>query len=643
MITKINNKVVAGVLTLLFPLSTFFFSSCKDFFEQESDDVLYADQDHLNNAVDSIYSVTGIMNKLQVIADRTILLGEVRGDLVTLTENASSDLRELSEFNVSSDNKYNSPRDYYDIINNCNYFLTHVQKDLKNNRNEYVFMKEYAAVKAFRAWTYLQLGLIYGKVPFVTEPILSKDEAEQNFPQYTLEDICRYFINDLSDIPEEYNVNYPGYRTIRNTNSKLFYFPLSILRGELNLWLASATQNTEYYRQAALNYYKYISERNGTGGFYATALSTAMWTPGSSTWSSYFTINYMSATPATGYPIIFSSSGENADAQGEIISMIPGDSIPAEGYYSELRNLFNYTTLNDGKFSITPSKGMQEISESQKNCCVSKIRSDGMYSISYAPTGLTQLRSGDLRLKYIWKQGITRDKYTGEQIDVQTIAKYQTRNVHIYRRQMVYLRMAEALNGAGYPRMAFQILSQGLNDQVIKKDVYPYYTKDDSLSFISKFSFPSGKYELLQVEQFAGSSLASKIGNTMGMHSRGSGWTPDNAYYQFPDSVGKPKTITVGGVSKDTVINEPVPVATQQAYVDSLILNESALEFSFEGTRYYDIMRYAMRQSSPGATMQKIICNRRGKDNVATVQGEIKKDLTQQQNWFLNWNGKVGY
>ena len=36
------------------------FMSCSDFFEQESDDVLYADQDHLNNAVDTIYSVTGL-------------------------------------------------------------------------------------------------------------------------------------------------------------------------------------------------------------------------------------------------------------------------------------------------------------------------------------------------------------------------------------------------------------------------------------------------------------------------------------------------------------------------------------------------------------------------------------------------------
>ena len=86
-------------------------TSCDDFFKQESADVLYADQEHLNNAVDTVYSVTGILGKLQAVADRTVLLGEVRGDLVSLTTVASNDLRELASFRVSADNMYNAPTD----------------------------------------------------------------------------------------------------------------------------------------------------------------------------------------------------------------------------------------------------------------------------------------------------------------------------------------------------------------------------------------------------------------------------------------------------------------------------------------------------------------------------------------------------
>ena len=78
-------------------------------------------------------------------------------------------------------------------------------------------------------------------------------------------------------------------------------------------------------------------------------------------------------------------------------------------------------------------------------------------------------------------------------------------------------------------------------------------------------------------------------------------------------------------------------------FVDSLIINESALEFAFEGTRYYDIMRYAMRQPNPGATMENFILARRGEENRDAMRSEIKKSLLQTSNWYLDWNGYLGF
>ena len=78
-------------------------------------------------------------------------------------------------------------------------------------------------------------------------------------------------------------------------------------------------------------------------------------------------------------------------------------------------------------------------------------------------------------------------------------------------------------------------------------------------------------------------------------------------------------------------------VKEHQAVVDGLILTESALEFAFEGTRYYDIMRYALRQSNPEATMQKIIGIRKGAKYPETIS-----PLANRNKWFLNWKGKVG-
>ena len=102
-------RAIAGVISFLL-------ISCSDFLYEDTDQVIYADKSHLNNDADTLWSIAGIINKMQVIADRTILLGEVRGDLVDITSNASADLRQLSMFNISSDNKYNVPRDYYAVI-----------------------------------------------------------------------------------------------------------------------------------------------------------------------------------------------------------------------------------------------------------------------------------------------------------------------------------------------------------------------------------------------------------------------------------------------------------------------------------------------------------------------------------------------
>jgi len=608
MITKIF-KLFCGCLVGCVTFATL--TSCEDFFDQESDHVLYTDQDHLNNAVDTIYSVTGILKKLQAIADRTQILGDVRADLVELTNYATADLREVASFSVSAENKYNQPRDYYAVINNCNYFIANVDTALRNNRNQNIFMKEYAAVKAIRAWTYLQLALNYGSVPFVIEPILTKEQSERDYPRYDLQSICDYFINDLADIPEEYNRSYPGYRTIGGHDSRLFWFPLSIVRGDLNLWGG-------HYREAALSYYTYINQRNGQNSAYPTGSGYYMWMPGSTTWTNIKSREWSNSVSTT------------YTANAELITMIPddsSDSIKSEGFYSELPDLYTTSSENDYKVSLVPSTRMVEISAGQPFCCLNS-NGTGVY---YAPNDLSQHRNGDLRLSTTWSEYSTVNIYTNERVDAQRISKhaYAGAGVHIYRRQMIYLRLAEALNQAGYPRMAYMILSKGLSNKVMQEDVMPYYNNVDDSTFLAKFDFPDSRYAVVDEEDIVGTHIADH--NMIGIHTRGSGWTPMNEYYQFTDSV-----------LVDTV-NVAVPVSEQQAYVDSLLLNESALELCFEGTRFYDIMRFALRQSNPGQFLSNYICARRGKDNQSELQSELGSRLADQKNWYLQWNGKIGY
>ena len=604
------------------------FASCSDFFDQESEHVIFTETDHLNNATDSIYSVIGILNKLQAIGDRTVLLGEVRGDLVDLTKEANSDLRDMALFNIGDDNRYNNPTDYYAIINNCNYFIANADTALKNNRNDYIFMKEYAAVKAIRAWTYLQLVLNYGSVPFVTEPILSKLEAEQNYPKYDLQAVCEYFINDLMPLTDRWADEYPNYgniRSLRDGASRLLFFPMNVVLGDLNLWLASVTGNKSTYREAAMCYYKYISQRNGDNSAYPIGMNYYMWYWGSTAWNSFTS----------------ASSGDWGDEEygqnTELITIIAGDSIRAEGNYSELRNLFYSREDNDYRVSIIPSQGMFELSESQANCC---LASNGI-SFSYAPADLTDHKAGDLRLYMSYSWGQATNRRTGERFDVSYVEKQSFQNIHIYRRTQLYLRLAEALNGAGIPRAAFSILSTGLNNEIYETSVYPYCSESDS-TWISQLDFPETRYGIVTARYITSSSGGTGVYNTMGIHSRGSGWTPYNEFYRLPEAEPIPVVDEEGNPIEGLFVIEkdsPDLVEKQQAFVDSLLLNENGLEMAFEGPRFYDIMRFAMRQSNPEKFLAEKVAARRGKNNIDEA---LKSRLMDKRNWYLSWKGQIG-
>ena len=242
MITKsikqffIAGSVCCGVAVAL--------TSCADMLETDSELVEYEKDNTLNHPTDSVYSVMGIINKMQVIADRSVLLGEVRGDLVSTTEAASADLKRLANFDFTQDNKYNQVSDYYAVINNCNYYLAHIDTTLQR-RGRILFQREYAAVKAFRAWTYLELVKAYGSVPLVTTPMMTEREANDalNITPSNIKQVCQYFIDDLKPLVE---VEVPDFGTIGDYKSVDFFLPIKALLGDLYLW-------SEQYNDAAYN------------------------------------------------------------------------------------------------------------------------------------------------------------------------------------------------------------------------------------------------------------------------------------------------------------------------------------------------------------------------------------------------------
>ena len=240
---------------------------------------------------------------------------------------------------------------------------------------------------------------------------------------------------------------------------------------------------------------------------------------------------------------------------------------------------------------------------------------------------------------YSWGQATNR--LTGERFDVSYVEKQSFQNIHIYRRTQLYLRLAEALNGAGIPRAAFSILSTGLNNEIYQTSVYPYCSESDSI-WISQLDFPETRYGIVTAQYITSSSGGTGVYNTMGIHSRGSGWTPYNEFYRLPEAEPIPVVDEEGNPIEGLFIIEkdsPDLVEKQQAFVDSLLLNENGLEMAFEGPRFYDIMRFAMRQSNPEKFLAEKVAARRGKNNIDEA---LKSRLMDKRNWYLSWKGQIG-
>ena len=124
------------------------------------------------------------------------------------------------------------------------------------------------------------------------------------------------------------------------------------------------------------------------------------------------------------------------------------------------------------------------------------------------------------------------------------------------------------------------------------------------------------------LEQQAAGSLIEFDGNiftretTIGVHSLGSGDSHANGLYVLPQP-----EVELG--NRQDTIDYQIPL------VEDLIITEMALEGAFEGNRYYDLMRVAMRRGD-NAYLADPISRRSG-----IVDEALRSKLMDSKNWYL--------
>lgn len=411
-------------------LGAFMMVSCQSMLESETDRYLMVEDNKLNNPNDSVYSVMGILSKMQLLGDAYVILGEMRADLMDVTDNADASLREINSLNISNDNEWIQVGNYYDLINHCNYLITRMDTSLTDHGMK-IMQREFAVAKIIRAWAYMQMVYNFNEAYYLTEPILTIDDVQKKRERIGGDEIMEYLIKDLQEV--EY-MGLPEYGTLHTYESLSFYPSVAYLLGDIYLW-------RNEYAKAAQKYYECMVRENRYQAY------------ASSSWADALTLDQ-------GWPRKYSSIG----LSGEVTAIIPYYYSAQFGKYNGT-NMLRMTVMD---YTIAPSQRARNLFESQ----------------AYLEPGFSAI--GDLRGKYGSYEYNEIDpelRITGapgkmyqdlsnipEKAPYITIYNYGDRDamaIYLQCNSLLYYRYAEAVNQMNMPSLAMAIVNYGLRYEVI--------------------------------------------------------------------------------------------------------------------------------------------------------------------------------
>ncbi len=459
-------------------------TSCEDMLTPDSERHAY------EVAQDSLYSYWGILKSLQGIAERYVILNECRGDLVNSTTYVSDTISAILNFGQNGYQEqykdeacaYLKISDYYHVINSCNAYIAMCDTNLMTGLNEKYMIKEYAQVEAIRAWVYLQLVLAYGEVPFYLEPMLNTDDINNfiNDPKHKtvnannlVDELAPRLIN-MEYVERRYG--YPAYLNYTVCHSTKCMFPVSLVLGDLYLLKGDKASCAE----AAQHYYNYLNYK------YGGPLSTDLY---------YCTGNVYEGEDE---PIYRNGGGTPWTETGEInsrsesITAIPSNRGKLDGrVLTDINRLFGFEpTLRASGSGSSSSSSVGLTREIERELVGSKAYENLCKAQKYEtyigtndfPRGQAFDEDGDpiSDIEVLPEVGDAR-QYWNSQYTVRVgedvlygrfvtkfnpmsngIAQFSPVAHMVYRKVMVWLRFAEAINRAGFPSYAFAILQKGL-------------------------------------------------------------------------------------------------------------------------------------------------------------------------------------
>ena len=594
--------------------SCLLFASCIDTDIDEAVDY----KDFYSTVNDADAAILGLYGKVMDLAAPVVVLNELRGDLLDVTNNASSDLQEINLKSPSKDNQWANVSKFYAVIQNCNDILSNFDKMKDENRlTEDEYDERYSDVGAVRCWVYYQLGIQFGKVPYITEPIVDiKDLDKYAGNVLTLDRLIPELITFMENLP-----TLEPYR-----NSKLIEGPVDVyylipyfidkkcLLGDLYLF------NNDY--EAAAQIYRDILRVGEDQPATSRAQSrtnriyTYTWTGGTVDYFQILTDRYKPDDASLAYNAwtgMFSLPADNVGVRDEMIWQMTYD----YKYAPEYPFIEIFSNKGKGKYYLKPSAyGVSEFwgKETQKNGTPFDAR--GLTG------GIKETLEGDYLVA----------KYALEYDDINKPFEVQGK-WFLYRSALLHLRYAEAANRAGYPRLAWALINDG-----IKGDAFNW--RNDSGEVCRGDSIRRSSYgPVADGDPNENLLLYPAPYDFDGRQS-------ERPYLRSPyrDGGGIRGRANLPNVAIGDVGPGGVAYTLQDSIeiVEKMIIREAALELAFEGHRWTDLIRFANRYEKSGRSGSAFLTEMLQKKY--QLSGNPAPTFGSKNDWFLplyDINGEI--
>ena len=568
------------------------FVSCKKVFDVKQEGAL-TEANHYRNVYDADAAVIGIYGKLLGLAKQYVVLNELRADLTEVTQNSDEYLRQIATHNVTEDNPYADPRPFYNLIMDCNDALKNfmvMRNDLKMTETE--FAHRYSDVGAVRSWLYLQLGIHYGNIPYVTNPVSNINDLknEANFPLVPFDALLDTLINFTATLPylDMYPSNTSLQMVVDGYNTQKFFINKRSLLGDLYLWRGNYNAAATQYRMVMdLPQTLYSESQSMFFDMYKVRFADVATNNDLSVGYIRFRendINAMVDNNGQGWRSMF------ARGQDDIFNWEWMWFLPFDKNFKPANPLVELFSPNGGKYLLKPSQQAIDYWNSQVQD--NNFPFDARNRFSYRTLG-----GQNVIMKYLYNY---LDGTTFQPINVLE----KTSKWFLYRAAAMHLHFAEAANREGKNKLAYAFVNKGI---------------------LATYDMPGR----------TSSSDVTEYQNTL--------WEPypynfDARNGDFP-RYRAPWHRHAGLRGRAYV--KAVPIATgadSTTAIENMILDEGALELAFEGYRWPDLLRIAKRRNDPSILADRVAAKLQ-KDGVGNA-ADVKAKLMNPSNWYLPFKWK---